>query len=148
MNNESNDDRTIPKTMSTQHPDNACTPEWCPSGRIDGDVEIYEAYFAYNTLGCHEVMWDSDGKDVDTRVMRKLLSQFGSYFKEQLIGKDIYLTYRIPNPRIQTYERKIVVETLQNIPVACDVASTFYQSEVTPIFEVILPMTTSGEELI
>jgi phosphoenolpyruvate carboxylase len=64
------------------------------------------------------------------------------------MGKDIFLTYRIPNPRIEGVERKIVVETLQNIPVSYDVASTFYEKKIAPIFEVILPFTTSGQELL
>jgi phosphoenolpyruvate carboxylase len=93
-------------------------------------------------------MWDSEGKDVDTRVVRKLLTQYGDFFATHTIGKDIFLTYRIPNPKIEVVERKVVVETLQNISVAYDVASSFYKKEVTPIFEVILPFTTNGKELI
>ena len=27
-------------------------------------------------LGCQEVMWDSEGKDADTRVVRKLLQKY------------------------------------------------------------------------
>ena len=148
MKSELDDDRKIPHTMSAQHPDNVNTPEWCNGDIIDGDTEIYEAHFAYRTLGCQEVMWDSEGKDADTRVVRKLLTRFEDYFKEHLIGGDVFLTYRIPNPRIETVDRKIVVETLQNIPVAYDIASTFYKNEVAPIFEVILPSTTDGGELI
>ncbi len=93
-------------------------------------------------------MWDSEGKDVDTRVVRKLLSKYGDYFREHRLGEDIFLTYRIPNPRIEGAERKILCETLQNIPVAHDVASAFYKEEVTPIFEVILPFTREGRELL
>ena len=40
------------------------------------------------------------------------------------------------------------METLQNIPVAHDVASLVYRREVMPIFEVILPFTTNAQELI
>jgi phosphoenolpyruvate carboxylase len=134
--------------MSTQHPDNACAPPWCRDEVIQGDAEVYEAYFAYNDLGCHEVMWDSEGKDADTRVIRKLLTNHGDYFKENVIGRDVFLTYRIPNPRVEVAERKIVVETLESIPVGCDVASTFYEKEVIPIFEVILPFTTDSKELV
>jgi phosphoenolpyruvate carboxylase len=134
--------------MSTQHPDNILIPDWCKNEIIDGEREIYEAYFAYCALGCHEVMWDAEGKDVDTRVVRKLLTEYADYFKENRIGERIFLTYRIPNPKIDAAEKKIVVETLQNIPVAHDVASIFYKEEVSPIFEVILPMTTSDTELI
>ena len=86
------EERKIPRTMSTQHPDNACVPPWCGDDVIQGDVEIYEAYFSYNKLGCHEVMWDSEGKDVDTRVVRKLLSNHGDYFRENVIGRDVFLT--------------------------------------------------------
>src|SRR4030043_750949 len=134
--------------MSTQHPDNVNVPEWSSGEIIDGNAEIFEAYFAYETLGCQEVMWDSEGKDVDTRVVRKLLSQYREFFAVHTIGKDIRLTYRIPNPKIEVVEKKVFVETLQNIPVAYDVESSFYKSEVAPIFEVILPFTTDGKELI
>lgn len=142
------DDRKIPATMSTQHPDNANLPEWCNGTLIEGEMEIYEAYFAYSQLGCQEVMWDSEGKDVDTRVVRKLLDKFPEFFVEHELGRDIFLTYRVPNPKIEGAERKVFVETLYNIAVACDVASTFYTREVTPIFEVILPYTTDGVELV
>jgi phosphoenolpyruvate carboxylase len=134
--------------MSTQHPDNATLPEWSQAPVIDGDAEVYEAYHAYQRLGCQEVMWDSEGKDVDTHVVRKLLSSYWDYFSENVLGKDLYLTYRIPNPTIEPVEKKVLVETLQNIPVTYDVASTVYKKNVTPIFEVILPFTTSGNELI
>ena len=138
----------IPRTMSTQHPDNVNSPSWSNSEIIDGNAEILEAYFAYETLGCQEVMWDAEGKDVDTRVVRKLLEKYQDYFRGHVIGKDIFLTYRIPNPRIEVVEKKVAVETLQNIPVAYDVASLFYKKETTPIFEVILPFTTDSRELI
>jgi len=142
------EDRKIPRTMSTQHPDNANVPPWCKGKVIQGDDEVYEAYFAYNNLGCHEVMWDSEGKDADTRVIRKLLANHGDYFKENIIGRNVFLTYRIPNPKVEVAERKIVVETLENIPVGCDVATAFYEKDVVPIFEVILPFTTDSKELV
>lgn len=141
-------ERKIPVSMSTQHPDNANVPEWCKSTIINGDAEIYEAYFAFSELGCHEVMWDSEGKDVDTRVVRKLLDNYPDFFRAHQLGRDVFLTYRIPNPRIEGVERKVILETLQNIPVAYDVASSFYGGDVVPIFEVILPFTTDGREII
>jgi len=138
--------RKIPCTMCTQHPDNVKGPEWSTDEVIDGNAEIFEAYYAYETLGCQEVMWDSEGKDVDTRVVRKLLNNYWKYFSQHTIGEDVFLTYRIPNPRIEVVEKKVVVETLQNIPVTYDVATSFYKKEIAPIFEVILPFTTSGRE--
>lgn len=142
------ENRCIPRTMSTQHPDNASLPAWSNDDVIDGDAEVFEAFNAYNALGCQEVMWDSEGKDVDTRVVRKLLQKHWDYFSGNIIGEDVYLTYRIPNPKIEGAEKKYLVETLQNIPVAYDVASLVYKREVAPIFEVILPFTTEAKELI
>ncbi len=140
--------RAVPCTMSTQHPDNAKTPEWSTDEVIDGNLEVYEAFYAYSTLGCQEVMWDSEGKDTDTRVVRKLIQKHWEYFASHTIGEDVRLTYRIPNPKIEGAERKYLLETLQNIPVANDVASLAYKREVAPIFEVILPFTTQSNELI
>jgi phosphoenolpyruvate carboxylase len=141
-------ERKIPRTMSTQHPDNVNSPQWSSEEIIDGNAEVFEAFYAYQTLGCQEVMWDSEGKDVDTRVVRKLLNSYWEYFSEHKIGEDLYLTYRIPNPKIEAVEKKVVIETLQNIPVTHDVASSFYKKDIAPMFEVILPYTTSGTELI
>lgn len=56
------DERKIPATMSTQHPDNANPPAWCEGTVIEGDAEIFEAYFGYSQLNCYEVMWDSEEK--------------------------------------------------------------------------------------
>ena len=61
---------------------------------------------------------DSEGKDTDVRVVRKLLTAHGDYFKENVIGRDVFLTYRIPNPRVEVAERKILVDILQNIAVS------------------------------
>lgn len=134
--------------MSTQHPDNASAPSWQKGELIEGDAEVYEAYFALKELCCHEIMWDSEGKDTDIRVVRKLLSINSDYFADNVVGENVFLTYRIPNPRVEVTERKIVIETLQNIAVGYDVASAFYKRNVVPIFEVILPLTTNGNELL
>ncbi len=138
----------VPRTMSTQHPDNARAPYWCRREVIQGEDEVYEAFFAFSELKCNEVMWDSEGKDVDTHVVRKLLSSQPDFFREHVLGQDLFLTYRVPNPKIEAAERKTVAETLLNVAVGYDVASTFYGKEVAPIFEVILPFTTSWEEVV
>ncbi len=140
------EERKIPRTMSTQHPDNVNIPQWSTDKIIDGDAEVYEANYVYETLGCQEVMWDSEGKDADTHVVRKLLNNYWSFFSNRKIGKDIYLTYRIPNPKIEAVEKKVVLETLQNIPVTYDIASVCYKEDIAPIFEVILPFTTNSSE--
>ena len=148
MNFKLDENVRIPATMSTQHPDNANIPKWSSEEVINGNAEVFEAYYVYSTLGCKEVMWDSEGKDSDTRVVRKLLQNHWDYFSAHTIGEDVYLTYRIPNPRIEGPEKKFFMETLHNIPVAYDIASLVYKREVTPIFEVILPFTTDSQELI
>jgi phosphoenolpyruvate carboxylase len=140
-------DRRIPRTISTQHPDNISPPPWTDAEVIEGESELREAFFAYSELGCDEVMWDSEGKDVDTNVIRKLLSSYPEYFEKHVLGEDIFMTYRVPNPQIELAERKIVTQTLQTIPLSSDVASLFYKRESAPVFEVILPFTTSGKEL-
>jgi len=134
--------------MSTQHPDNITTPPWSDGEVIEGEAELREAFFAYSELGCDEVMWDSEGKDVDTNVIRKLLSAYPDYFQKHVVGEDIFMTYRVPNPQIELAERKIVTQTLQTIPLSSDVASVFYKRKAAPVFEVILPFTTSGKELV
>ncbi|MFP3346085.1 MAG: phosphoenolpyruvate carboxylase [Sulfolobaceae archaeon] len=141
--------RKIPKTMSTQHPDNARVPEWNKGEVISGEGEVIEAFLAYSHYGVDEVMWDAEGKDVDTHVVRKLLSQHPEFFKEKVLGRDIFLTYRIPNPKIEGAEKKVFAETLQSIPITYDLAEKFYDTKPTPpVFEVILPFTTDYKELI
>jgi phosphoenolpyruvate carboxylase len=148
MTNRTEEEKKIPCTMSTQHPDNASMPTWSKEEVIDGNMEVFEAYYSYSVLGCQEVMWDSEGKDTDTRVVRKLLQKHWDFFAGHTIGEDLFLTYRIPNPSIEGAERKYIVETIQNIPVAHDVASLAYRRDVDPIFEVILPFTVNAKEII
>ena len=103
--------------MSTQHPDNALMPEWSSNKNIiTNEDEIEEAYIAYKKLGIQEVMWDAEGKDVDTHVIRKLFAKDRIFFENSKIGQDIFLTYRVPNPLIEGAERKILNETLNSIP--------------------------------
>ena len=94
-------------------------------------------------------MWDSEGKEADNQVVRKLLTSYPDFFRNaNLLGRDIALTLRVPNPRIERDMRKSMVEALQSVPSAWDMAQGFYgDAHVAPIQEVILPMTTSAEEL-
>lgn len=133
----------IPKTMSTQHPDNVNTPFFSCSPLLGGEEEVLEAYYAYSHLYCREQMWDCEGKEVDNFVVKKLLSKYDSYFTQKQLGRDLFLTLRLPNPEIEKTEAKILLETLESIPRSFDIAKLFYGNEIPPIFEVILPMTTS-----
>ncbi len=138
----------IPKVMSTQHPDNAAAPAYAVDGVIKGDGEIIEAVDAFG-LGCDEQMWDSEGKDTDTHVIQKLLSNYSDFFREERrLGHDTVITLRVPNPAIEVEMRKLMVEALQGIPTAFDVAREFYGGDLEPpIQEIILPFTSSANEL-
>ena len=139
--------RNIPRCMSTQHPDNATTPFFSDSAILDGETEVKEAFYAYATLGCTEQMWDCEGKEVDNFVVKKLLSNYGYFFSENKLGKDVFLTLRVPNPEIEKNEGKILLETLESIPRNFDAAKAFYGEELPPIFEVIIPMVQGPEIL-
>jgi phosphoenolpyruvate carboxylase len=133
--------------MSTQHPDNVNPPFFADAPELSGDDEIQEAYYVFSHLMCDEQMWDCEGKEVDNFVIKKLLSRYDEYFTENTIGEDVFITFRVPNPQLEQAEAKILLETLESIPRSYDTAKSFYGKDVTPIFEVILPMTTSHTEL-
>jgi phosphoenolpyruvate carboxylase len=130
--------------MSTQHPDNASVPFFATSPVLAGEDEIREAYYAYSHLGCDEQMWDVEGKEIDTYVVKKLLSFYEQFFRDHVLGEDLRLTLRVPNPTVETLEAKVLLETLESIPRSFDAARRFYDRDVSPIFEVILPMATSA----
>jgi len=137
----------IPRTMSTQHPDNVITPFFAESPVIKGDDEVKEAFYVFSHLGCHEQMWDYEGKEVDDFVVKKLLSRYEHFFRDVVLGKDVRLTLRVPNPSWEKAEAKVLLETLESIPRSFDASKLFYGEDIPPIFEVILPMVTSHIEL-
>tara|TARA_Y100000310_G_scaffold295544_1_gene327002 strand:+ start:162 stop:1607 length:1446 start_codon:yes stop_codon:yes gene_type:complete len=134
--------------MSTQHPDNVITPFFADEKIIHGEDELKEAYYSYSLLKIKEQLWDFEGKDVDISVVRKLLTRYGDFFEQNKLGKDINLTYRIPNPEVEKNEGKVVLETLESIPRSFDVAKLFYNEEIAPVFEVAIPMVTNSLSLI
>ncbi len=141
----------VPKVMSTQHPDNAMpSPFADAAGVIRGDGEVREAADIFD-LGCNEQMWDSEGKEADNQVVRKLLTGYPDFFQNRRrLGQDVMLTLRVPNPGIERDMRKSMVEALQSIPSAWDLARNFYgdgDDATAPIQEVILSFTTAAEEL-
>ena len=137
----------IPRCMSTQHPDNVRLPFFVEDSLIDKEHEVIEAYYAFSHLGCDEQMWDCEGKEVDNYVVKKLLMKYESFFKEKILGQDIFLTLRVPNPTVEQAEAKILIETLESMPRSYDAAKLFYEKDIPPIFEVILPMCTSYKSL-
>jgi len=137
----------IPRCMSTQHPDNVRSPFFSDHPEISGEEEIKEAYYVFSHFGVDEQMWDCEGKETDAYVVKKLLTDHKEYFCDNRLGEDLFLTLRVPNPEVEKIEAKVLLETLETIPRSYDTAQQFYVSEGSPIFEVILPMTTSGSSL-
>lgn len=138
----------ISRAMSTQHPDNVRSPFFTETHIISNDEEIKEAFYVYSHLKCREQLWDCEGKEVDNHVVRKLLSRYEPFFIRNKLGRDVFLTLRLPNPSVEKNEAKILLETLESIPRNYDIAKTFYGEDIAPIFEVALPMTTSAKCLI
>lgn len=134
--------------MSTQHPDNANTPKFSAGPVLGGEDEVYEAYYVYSRLGCDEQMWDYEGKEVDEFVVSKLLTGYEKYFKKRILGQNVFLTLRVPNPAQERVVSKVLLEVLESIPRMFDVAKHFYEDgDHPPVFEVILPLTRSTLEL-
>ncbi len=138
----------VSRCISTQHPDNARSPFFADQTLIEGEAEIKEAYYAFSNLGCREQMWDYEGKEVDAFVVKKLLTRYEDFFRDHPLGRSRFLTLRVPNPRVEQAEAKILLETLESIPRSHDAARMLFGSNVPcPVFEVILPMTSSAAEL-
>jgi len=134
----------IPRCTSTQHPDNVNLPFFAQNAQLSGEDEIQEAYYAFSHLGCDEQMWDCEGKEVDNYVVKKLPTLYEPFFRERRLGEDVFVTLRVPNPTVERAEAKILLETLESIPQSFDAAKLFYRDETPPIFEVILPLTSSA----
>jgi phosphoenolpyruvate carboxylase len=134
----------VPRCMSTQHPDNVSVPFFAETSDLGGEDEVREAYYAYSHIGCDEQMWDVEGKEVDSFVVKKLLSRYEPFFRRHVLGRELRLTLRVPNPTIERAEAKILLETLESIPRSYDAAHLFYDDDVAPIYEVILPLTASA----
>lgn len=112
--------------MSTQHPDNVTLPFFAENSVLGGEDEIQEAYYVFSHLGIEEQMWDSEGKEVDNFVVKKLLTKYPQFFQTNKLGKDVFLTLRVPNPSIEKNEAKVLAETLESIPRSFDAARNVY----------------------
>jgi len=134
--------------MSTQHPDNVNHPFFSDTSELGGEDEIKEVFYSFSHIHCKEQLWDCEGKEVDNFVVKKLFSKYEPYFSKNILGKDVFLTLRVPNPNVEKNEAKILLETLESIPRNFDAAKLFYNDDIAPIFEIALPMTTNSKELI
>ena len=136
--------RKIPITMATQHPDNAGEALWCGKKFISTADEIEECYRSFDELGIQEYMWDWEGKFVDEAVIDRLFQRYHEFFKKRPLGKDTFLTFRIPNVWEERGYR--LARAFMSILTADDLAAQM-GAHRPPLFEVILPMTKSAKQL-
>ncbi|MBI2598229.1 MAG: phosphoenolpyruvate carboxylase [Candidatus Diapherotrites archaeon] len=74
---------SVPRSMSTQYPDNALMPFFVSSSLLEGEDEIQKAFYAFSNLGCQEQMWDFEGKVVDSFVVKKAFWQNSKTFLQK-----------------------------------------------------------------
>ena len=131
--------------MATQHPDNAGKPFWYGKAFVASDAEIKESYVCFARLGIDEYNWDWEGKFVDEAVVDRLLHGYHAYFTKKPLGKEKFLTFRIPNPRVEKQFR--LARAFMVIITSSQLAKTLGFS-YHPIFETILPLTETAEEIL
>ncbi|MBU0982169.1 phosphoenolpyruvate carboxylase [Patescibacteria group bacterium] len=138
-------DRIIPKLMATQHPDNASAPFWGSGAFISTSEEVEEIYESFFRLGCDEYMWDWEGKFTDEAMIERLLSGHIEDLREKQLGRDRFVTLRIPN----IWEEKSfkLARAYMSVLSACELTKSLELS-TPPIFELILPMTKSADQLL
>ncbi|MDO8514695.1 MAG: phosphoenolpyruvate carboxylase [bacterium] len=136
--------RRIPVIMATQHPDNARNPFWQSTGFVSAAEELEEAVVCFRDLSAEEVMWDFEGKYADEAVVDKLFSKHYAYFRKHLLGKEKFLTFRLPN--VWKEKGYSLIRTLMVILTSEDIAHDL-KFKARPLFEVILPMTERPEQL-
>lgn len=140
-------ERRIPATMATQHPDNASPPFW--NTKSDGFISAYdevgECYLCFAELNCEEYMWDWEGKFVDEAVVDRLFSEHFNFFVQRHLGRDVFLTFRLPNIWLEREYR--LARAYMSILTAEELARDM-KLYSPPLFEVILPMCDEAWKLI
>jgi phosphoenolpyruvate carboxylase len=135
----------IPSTFASQHPDHASTPWWNKTPYISAGEEAKEVFLSFSELGIQEYKWDWEGKLVDESVVERLLIQHYEYFKANPLGVEKFLTYRLPNPNIETEQR--VGRAFMGILSASGLTKSL-GLPTPPMKEVILPMCDSAHSMI
>jgi phosphoenolpyruvate carboxylase len=136
--------RRIPMLMATQHPDNACIPFWSDKATVTTSQETEEMYECFFSLNCDEYMWDWEGKFADEAMIDRLMNKHLETFKKDQIGRDRFITLRIPNIwEEQTYK---LSRAYMSILSAAEVTQELGLTS-PPVFEIILPMTKKADQL-
>ncbi|MDP4007886.1 MAG: phosphoenolpyruvate carboxylase [Candidatus Peregrinibacteria bacterium] len=139
------DGRKIPAIMATQHPDNAGKVKLFDNEFVTTADELEECYSMFAELKADEYMWDWEGKFVDEAVIEKLFRQYPDFFQKYPLGRDFFLTFRIPNADEEKTAR--LARAYLSLLTSDDFAkSSGFASP--PVFEMILPMTTNTEQLL
>jgi len=99
---------------------------------------------AFSELGITEYKWDWEGKLIDESVLERFFGEHFDFFKKYPLGQERFLTYRLPNPKVETEFR--IGRAFMNLASAASVAKHFSLPS-PPLFEVILPMTETPEEI-
>lgn len=131
--------------MLSQHPDNAKKPYWHKEAFVNTHHELEECFLMFADLSADEMMWDWEGKLVDESVVEKLLGKYPDFFIKNPLGKGVFLTFRVPNPRVESGYRlgRAFMVILSSQALALNTGLS-----ALPLFEVILPMTESAEEIL
>jgi len=139
--------RRIPSTMATQHPDNAAAPYWQENKDpfIRADQELADLLISFQQFGTDEYMWDWEGKYADASVIEKLYASANTYFKENPIGRDKFVTFRIPNI---WQEKGYSLMQVMSVVLAAEDFARDLKHPKRPLFEIILPMTESSDQIL
>lgn len=130
--------------MATQHPDNADKPYWQNGSFVTTQQEIEECYLCFSDLKIAEYNWDWEGKYVDESVVDKLLHKYYRFFKKHALGDESFLTFRIPNPKV---EKQFRLARAFMVIITSSQLSDSLGFKKPPIFETILPLTETAEEI-
>ncbi|MBI2611255.1 phosphoenolpyruvate carboxylase [Candidatus Gottesmanbacteria bacterium] len=130
--------------MATQHPDNARKLSWYPRPVVSTLAELKESFLCFKEFDIDEYNWDWEGKFVDEEVYDRLLHNFYNYFSDHPIGKEKFITFRIPNPRVESQFR-LARAFMVAITSSQHAKSLGFSSP--PIFEAILPLTETAEDI-
>lgn len=137
--------RKIPTTMASQHPDHASIPYWHKTAYIEAQSEYKECYLSFAELGIHEYKWDWEGKLVDESIIERLFSEHYDFFIKNSLGQHHFLTLRLPNPKVETEFR--IGRAFLGI-LSAEALARKVGAKTSPLFEVILPMTETAQEML
>ncbi len=139
----------ISRVLSTQHPDNVSVPFFAEHEVMGDDDEVKEAFYSFSHLGIREQLWDTEGKEADAFVVKKLLSRYEPFFRKHPLGVDETISLRVPNPRVEKADAKVLIEALHGVTRSHDIAAAFYGEETAPpIPQVYVPMTRDAKDVL